>query len=305
MHFNGRDVGRLAEWVLDCIGTLFIMSGTWEMGMLAALRTLSQIITAGVAITAFSLLLYALTFNLRDRVARSFTVILLCVVMVQTTESLANTGGDALEIQFWLALQWAGIIFLPPAYLHFSDAVLATTGKPSRGKRRWLTRLIYGLSALLLVTLPFSGLVGGLAESYQPVPHLMRTWLTDAFSLYYGFIMVLAGYNFVRAYRRTITRTSRRRLVYLLAGATAPALGSYPFLIYGFALANNHPLLFWFVSVFTGLLVGTLVVVMAYAVAFFGVSWSDRVVKARLFTWLLRGPVTASIVLGSSFLERR
>jgi hypothetical protein len=40
--------------------------------LLAALRNLNDLLTAGIAITAFSLLLYALSFNLRDRVARSF-----------------------------------------------------------------------------------------------------------------------------------------------------------------------------------------------------------------------------------------
>jgi hypothetical protein len=44
---------------------------------------------------------------------------------------------------------------------------------------------------------------------------------------------------------------------------------------------------------------------MAYAVAFFGVSWPDRVVKSRLFKWLLRGPVTASLALGLMTIVRR
>jgi hypothetical protein len=44
---------------------------------------------------------------------------------------------------------------------------------------------------------------------------------------------------------------------------------------------------------------------MAYAVAFFGVSWPDRVVKRRLFKWLMRGPVTASTVLAITTLVRR
>jgi hypothetical protein len=48
-----------------------------------------------------------------------------------------------------------------------------------------------------------------------------------------------------------------------------------------------------------------LIVVMAYAVAFFGVSWPDRVVKARLFKWLMRGPLTASITLGLVTIVRR
>jgi hypothetical protein len=40
-------------------------------------------------------------------------------------------------------------------------------------------------------------------------------------------------------------------------------------------------------------------------VAFFGVAWSDRVVKTRLLKWILRGPVTASITLGLTTLVRR
>jgi hypothetical protein len=36
---------------------------------------------------------------------------------------------------------------------------------------------------------------------------------------------------------------------------------------------------------------------MAYSVAYSGVSYPDRVVKSRLFQWILRGPVVASTVL--------
>jgi hypothetical protein len=53
------------------------------------------------------------------------------------------------------------------------------------------------------------------------------------------------------------------------------------------------------------LAVGGLVIVMAYAVAFFGVSWPDRVVKSRLFKWIMRGPVTASATLGLMTVVRR
>jgi hypothetical protein len=84
---------------------------------------------------------------------------------------------------------------------------------------------------------------------------------------------------------------------YLLLGALAPVLGSYPFLLFGSNLAINHPLLFWLAATLSNLLVSILLVLMAYAVAFFGVSWPDRVVKRRLFKWLMRGPVTASIII--------
>jgi hypothetical protein len=51
--------------------------------------------------------------------------------------------------------------------------------------------------------------------------------------------------------------------------------------------------------------VGILLVVMAYSVAFFGVAWPDRVVKARLFKWLMRGPFTASVTLAAVTIVRR
>ena len=115
---------------------------------LGFLRTLNDLLTAGVAITAFSLLLYALSFNLRDRVARSFAAILVCVVIVYVGEALGSVSGTGDQLEFWLRFQWLGIVFLPAAYLHLSDAILATTGKPSRGRRRLVVRLSYLLSIL-------------------------------------------------------------------------------------------------------------------------------------------------------------
>jgi hypothetical protein len=206
---------------------------------------------------------------------------------------------------FWLRLQWVGITLLPAAYLHFSDALLATTGRPSRGRRRLAVRLTYLLSLAFLASLPFSLLVGPLVEQAQPAPHLARTWLTSVFSAYYLFIMIWAGVNLVRAYRRTLARVSRRRMGYLLVGALAPALGSYPYLLFGSGLAGNFPLLFWFTATASNLLVSALLIVMSYSVAFFGVPWPDRVVKRRLFKWLMRGPVTASTALAVTTIIRR
>ena len=110
------------------------------------LRGINELLTAGIAITAFSLLLYALSFNLRDRVARSFAIILLCVVFVSVGDAIASNSGSAAQIGFWMRIQWIGILFLPPAYLHFSDALLETTGRPSRGRRRRLVWVLYLVS---------------------------------------------------------------------------------------------------------------------------------------------------------------
>jgi hypothetical protein len=278
---------------------------TWVTGLLVFFRTTSQILSAGIAITAFSLLLYGLTFNLKDRVARTFALIMVCVVIVFTGEALASTSTEVWESEFWLRFSWVGITVLPAAYLNFSDALLATTGRPSRW-RRWLAiRLAYVTSMLFLLTLPLGLLVGESSSELANSPHLQPTIVTLALLLFYVVIMVLAWINFVRSYLRTTTPTSRRRMGYLITGALAPALGSFPFLLYNSQIALEHSLGFWVVSAFSNLIVGGLIVLMAYAVAFFGVPWPDRVVRSRLFKWIIRGPVTAIITLGLVTVVRR
>ncbi|MDX1436547.1 MAG: histidine kinase N-terminal 7TM domain-containing protein, partial [Anaerolineales bacterium] len=273
--------------------------------IISILQTLNAILMAGVAITAFSLLLYALSFNLRDRVARSFALILFCVVIIFSGEVLSSIGTSVFEVTFWMRFQWLGIVILPAAYFHFSDALLETTGRPSRGRRRWLTRINYLISALFIIALPFSVLVGPLVENGQPAPHLERTQLTYIFMIFFGVNIGLAWWNMNRAYRRTTLPTSHRRMQYLLIGALAPVLGGFPFLLFGFEFAAAHPLFFWLTASLSNFMVTLLLIVMAYAVAFFGVPWPDRVVKRRLFKWLMRGPVTASVVLALTTLISR
>jgi hypothetical protein len=271
--------------------------------ILNSFLVLNQLLSAGIAITAFSLLIYAFTFNLRDRVARSFAIILICVVIVFVGDTIATIVTTPSEMTYWLRFQWVGIVFLPAAYLHFSDALLATTGRPSRGRRRLLVRLSYLVSLAFLVTLPFSILIGPLVQDI-PAPHLERTALTWVFTGYYVAIIILAWINFYRSLKRTITSSSRRRMQYLLAGSLAPALGSYPYLLFGSSLAMRHQIFFWALATTSNILVYFLLVLMAYSVAFFGVPWPDRVVKRRLFKWLMRGPVTAVLVLALTVVVR-
>lgn len=273
--------------------------------IISTLIAFNQILTAGIAITAFSLLLYALSFNLQDRVARSFAIILFCVTVVFTGEAIGSSSSQTFEVAFWLRFQWVGIALLPAAYFHFSDALLETTGRPSRGRRRLAVRAAYGISGIFLVSLPFSILVGPLVVDGQPAPYLERTWATWFFTAFYALGVVWSWVNFWRAYRRTVLPTSLRRLQYLLAGALAPALGSFPYLLFGSGFAANHPLIFWVAALSSNLLFTVFLVVMAYAVAFFGVPWPDRVVRRRLFKWLMRGPVTASTVLAITTLLSR
>jgi hypothetical protein len=281
------------------------MFNGWTDNLLVGIQALNQILTAGIAITAFSLFLYSLSFNLRDRVARSFAIILLCVVVVFTTEALQNRTVSDWGLDSLLRLQWIGIVFLPAAYLHLSDALLVTAGRPSRGRRRFAVRAMYGISALFLLALAMGYMLGPLVPNGKPAPHLQRTLVAEIFTAYYAAAMIWAGVNLARAFALMLTRSGRRRMLYLMAGATAPALGSYPYLLYGSSVAAQFPFLFWGLATVINILVGGLVIVMAYAVAFFGVSWPDRVIKSRLFKWIMRGPVTASLALALMTIVRR
>lgn len=274
-------------------------------GLVSVIRTTSQILTAGIAITAFSLLLYGLSFNLKDRVARSFAWIMFCLVVIFSTESFSTTTSSPQVIDMWLRFQWVGIILLPATYLNFSDALLATTGQPSRWRRKWAIRVVNFVSLVLILLLATPWFIGPVIVDQPPAPHNEPKLLTELFTIYYVIIMILSWINFIRAYRRTVTQTSKRRMLYLTVSALAPAIGSFPFLLYGSDFAASLPLIFWIIATLTNLFLGGFVVIMAYSVAFFGVPWPDRVVKSRLFKWLLRGAITAILTLAAVTIVRR
>ncbi len=270
---------------------------------LALLQALNPILAAGIGILALSLWLYALAFNLRHRVALSFALIMAALAMVYGGEALGSTAQGDEAIRAWM-ISLVGVIFLPPTYLHFSDALLATTGRPSRGRRRWLVRLAYGVAVALVVALMRGAIVEWVLLP-EPAPHLAARPGIWALGLFYAVGMTWALVNIWRAYRRTVMRTSRRRLFYILLGAWAPAVGSFPFLTLGARAAAAHPWLFWWLATLNNGLVSGLLILWAYAVAFFGTPWPDRVVRVRLLRWLFRGPLTAATVLALTTLVRR
>ena len=115
-----------------------------------ALAVFNQFVVAAVVITSVSLLLYTFTFNLKDRVAQALNVVLACVAAAYLGDVGASVAREASTVGVWLLFQWWGISLVPAAYLHLSDALLAKTGKPSRGRRRALVWLAYigGASAI-------------------------------------------------------------------------------------------------------------------------------------------------------------
>ena len=277
----------------------------WISSLETILKAASDVLIAGVAIVAFSLLIYSLAFRIQDRVTYAFIFLLVCIVVIYGADSFVTVTTNQTILNTILKVHWFGIVFLPTAFFLFSDSLLTMTGKPSHGKRRITGYICIFLSVIFSMLLFTNNLVGDVVINVYPAPSLRRTPLTDLFTVFFFAVMSLSWYNFIRSVLRTLTRTSRRRMLYLVTGAVGPAIGSFPYLLYGSRFAINHTFIFWALSFLSSLFVLAGLVIMTYTVSFFGLPWPDRIVRSRLFRWVMRGPITASLTLGVMTLIAR
>ncbi|MEJ2488030.1 MAG: histidine kinase N-terminal 7TM domain-containing protein [Anaerolineales bacterium] len=208
------------------------------------LRSMNQIFEAGIAITALSLFIRSLSFRLNDRVSRSFVVVLACIMVIFSGEAINGALNEAETVSFWLTFQWVGIIFLPAAFQHFSDALLETTGRPSRGRRRALVSISYMISVLSFVLLVFGILLGRVTTNGNAFPHPTPTIYSAIFTAYYLVSAVFASLGIWRAYQRTKLRVSRRRITYLFVGAIFLLIGAYPYMLIGSSFAQQFSTIF-------------------------------------------------------------
>lgn len=254
------------------------------------------ILSSAIVITAFSLLGYMLTHNLRSRVAQTFGILLACVSVVYAGDVVIPRVQSYHAAITWLRVQWLGIAMVPAAYLHFSDALLRTTRQLSR-KRRIAVDVSYGLSGLFVLLALFSNWLVYDGTFTTTISHLSAGPLYPLFVAYFGGTAIYGVYNVIRARRRCLTPASRRRMTYLTLSFAAPGLGVFPFLLSsGLAdYASLIPILL--LSITANLTVGAMLVVMAYSVAYYGVLSPDRVVKHDLIHYLLRGPVVGILVI--------
>jgi hypothetical protein len=282
-----------------------ISNSLLQVTVTSVLEILSQIFTAGVAITAIALLMYSSGFNLKDKLSRTFVIVMATLALMFTTETIANISNSPELIQLWLQIRWAAMAMLPAAYFHFSDALLTITGRPSRGRRTWLVRIFYVIALVWIALIPAGITVGGLAPQESPMPYLLRTDGTRFFDLYYLLVNGLSFYNLGRAVRRSNTTTTRRRLLYLCVGTIAPAVISILFLLHGSQLFYRNPDFFWILNLIGSIITVVSLMAMAYVVSFFGFNWTDRAIKSRLFRWMMRGPFVAVVTLGMTTVVRR
>ena len=272
------------------------------MGSLSAfelqkfLELINVVLASGIVIVSSALLLYLIIYNPRNGVARSFAMLLACVLVAYFVD-LALFGVEVLDTAIpWLRLQWVGIAFTPAAYLSFSNALLITTGARSR-LRDVAVRASYLLSACLLLGAVFTDRIvrgGALAPR---APHLLPGPLFPFFVLYFFVAVGWGAANVLWARRRCLTSTSRRRMAYLAATFAAPAAGVFPYLLLTGWPASTPGAALWLLLVLGNVAVGLMLVLLSYSVAFFGALTPDRVVKHRLIRFLLRGPFIATLVV--------
>jgi GAF domain-containing protein len=255
----------------------------------------NSLLSIGIAVTAFALLIYIIRYNWRSPVARAFSVLLTCVMFVSMGDAVIYRVVDPVWIERWLRLQWLGIALVPAAYLHFSDEVLRTTNSVSRARQALVIGAYAASFSFMGLALFGNSVVSGNAP-LSAAPHLQAGPLFGLYTIYTVAAVVLGFVNILHARRRCLTPTSRRRMTYLLLSSTGPALAVFPYLLLSSNPAVTVPLILWLVLLAGNIFIFTMLLVMGYSVAYFGVLAPDRVVKYRLIRFLFRGPLLAIVI---------
>ena len=262
--------------------------------------TISNItINTAIAMIAVSMLLYNLVRNMNDRVTRASSVLLGCVSLAFIMDSLASLDSPPALIEVWLRIQWIGIAFIPAATFHLADALLVTTGLVSRWRRRLGVRLLYLVSGLITLQAAFGKMIITELVS-EPLYHMRRGNLFAFYAAYFIVANVISMRVVWRARERCLTPTTRRRMTYLFIVLLSPGLGIFPYslLFESFARDEGVPLLPALVIFnLANFFIVVMLIFMSYPLSFFGNNKPDRVVKAELFHFLLRGPFTATVLI--------
>ena len=257
---------------------------------------INVVLASGIVIVSFALLLYLIIYNFHNSVVRSFAALLTCVLTVYFVDLALFGVKDVTVAHPWLRIQWIGIAFTPASYLNFSNALLANTGGRSM-LREIAVRVSYLLSALLLLGAALTDLVVHGGALTHHAAHLLPGPFFPLFVLYFVTAVGWGAVNVLRARRRCLTSTSRRRMSYLAATFAAPAAGVFPYLLLAGWPSSTLAVGLWMMLVLGNIGVGLMLIVLSYSVVSFGALTPDRVVKHRLIHFLLRGPLVATLVV--------
>lgn len=255
----------------------------------------NQILASFILILAFSLFIFLLIYNRRSSIGRSFSSLLACTCFTYAGDVALFQVTSLADAVLWLKFQWIGIAFTPAAYLHFSDALLRTTNDFSR-IRRIAVMGSYALGGGILYLAIFTDLLVRDGFFYVGVTQLQAGPFFWLFTIYFYTTVISGGINTQRARSRCLTSATRRRMTYLMLSFAAPAFGVFPYML----LANRSSLLPSLLLLSTLFIlnigVALMIMFMGYNVVFFDAFTPDRVVRYTLLTFMLRGPLVASLV---------
>ena len=265
----------------------------------AVLSTFNEIITAAIVIIAVSILLYNLSRNLQNRVARTSGAVLACVTITYTIDVFTSLSPAIDSYIFALKIQWVGLAFLPSTLFHLSDALLATTGLPSRGRRRLGTRFLYGISTVFVLMVAYSDTLVAIIPIQNQRLASMRPGI--AFWVYVAYFIaatVLAVVTTQRARNRCLTRATRRRMGYLQFAMLTPAIGIFPYSVL-LGEGSEFSLSVLLLVNAANIVVVLMLIFLSYPLSFFGSQIPDRVVKSELMRFFLLGPATGLLILAT------
>jgi len=262
----------------------------------SAFALINDVLQATIVIFGSAVVLYNLRHFLRDRVTRAFSNLVLFVAIVYLTELLASRSNIGFSPEPWLRLEWVGIAMVPAAQFHLADALLMTIGHSSP-RRRLLVRVFYLTGLAFIALVAFTDLVVGGVIAVPQAAHLQAGPLFLLFTVYFWLVTAGSIYNVARAQSFSVTSTIRQRMGMILIGLVAAPLGVFPYLL----LSSNPALqvgpFFWLVLITGNLVVGIMFALLTYYLAYFGARSPDRVVRVRLFKFMARVPMTATLVL--------
>jgi len=273
----------------------------------AFLALTNDILQSIMVIFGTAVVLYNLGRGRRDRVTRSFIALITFVSITFFAELLVSRALIPISAEILLRLEWIGVAMVPAAQYHLSDALLSTTGTPSR-RRRYSVRIGYIAGLIFLGLTLFTDLIVQAPDQIlsSTVPHLSAGPLFPLFALYFWMMTALSIYNVWRARERSITSTTRQRMSITLFVFIAAPLAVFPYLV----LTNKSfqadlPIWFWLVIITGNLVVGLMFAILTAHLVYFGATSPDRVVRVKLFKYMARVPLTASIVLVVYILASR
>lgn len=256
----------------------------------------NDVLQSIIVIFGAAVVLYNVPRLSRGSVPRAFSSLVGLVVLVYLTELLVSRAIAPNSTDLLLRLGWIGVAMVPAAQFHLSDALLTTTGKISR-RRRILVILGYLTGAAFALMGLFTDWVVGPPSPLAATPRLTNGVLFPFFAAYFWFVAACSVYNVWRARQRCLTTTTRRRMTTTLFAILAAPLGVFPYTLLVGDPTAEMPLFLWPVLIIGNFAVSFLFAVLTSQLVYFGSVSPDRVVRVRLYKYMARVPLAATIVL--------